>query len=326
MRAIRLTEYGGPDVLTITDQPRPHPEAGEVLVRVRAIGVNRADCMQRSGNYPLPAGESDILGLELAGDVVEAGSSVTAFAAGDRVFGLVASGAYAEFATIDEGLTVPIPDGLNDVEAASIIEVAATANETLFALANLQPGESVLIHAGGSGVGTMSIQMAKHGGATVFVTAGTDDKVKRCLELGADFGFNYKMSDFAEEIRRLTGGLGVDVIQDFVGAAYLERHLALLSEEGRLVTVSDLGGARGMLDLGTVRRKRLKIIGFTLRPQPIAKKRAVVKRVCDRWLDPLRQGVIKPIVFATFPLEQVRDAHSLMEANKNFGKIVLTVD
>ena len=326
MKAVTLPRYGGPEVISIADLPKPAPGAEQVLVRVRAIGVNRADCLQRQGLYPMPPGVGDIPGLELAGEVEAVGPDVEDLRAGDRVFGLVAEGGYAEYAVIDQGLAVPIPEKLSFVEAAAVIEVFCTANETMFGLGDLKAGETVLIHAGASGVGTAAVQMAKHAGATVYFTAGSRGKVDRVVALGAHLGINYKEDDFVEEILRATAGEGVDVIEDFIGADYLTQNLTLLKTTGRLVLIGLMGGDSGRLDIGLIIRKRLKVLGFTLRAQPLEEKRAIVRRFRDRWLPLLADGTITPIVHATLPFDQVRRAHEMMEANENFGKIILTVE
>jgi NADPH2:quinone reductase len=326
MRAVTAPPYGGPEVLAVIDLPEPHPGPNDLLVRVRAVGVNRADCLQRAGNYPPPPGQSDILGLELAGEVAALGSAVAGFAPGQRVFGLVASGAYAEYALLDQRLALPVPEGWGFVEAASVIEVFATANETVFGLGRLEAGESILIHAGGSGVGTTAIQIAKHAGATVFFTAGSTEKIDRGCALGADNGINYRTHDFVEEVFRLSDGRGVDVTLDFIGAEYLARNLSLLRETGRLVLVGLMGEPRCLFDPSIMLRKRLKILGFTLRKQSVESKQAIVRRVAERWMPLLVDGTIRPVIHGTLPLERVAEAHATMEANRNFGKIVLTLD
>jgi putative PIG3 family NAD(P)H quinone oxidoreductase len=328
MKAVTIAAYGGPEVLTLKDVPEPRPGPDDILVRVRAAGVNRADCLQRAGTYPVPPGMrfSPVPGLELAGEVVEVGTAVTGFRAGQRVLGLVAGGAYAEHALIDQGLAVPLPEHWSFVEGASVIEVYCTANETVFELGRLAAGQTALIHAGASGVGTAAIQMARHVGATAFFTAGSQAKIDQVLALGADRGILYRAQDFLEETLRATGGEGVDVIEDFIGAAYLARNLAALKEGGRLVLVGLMGGERCEFGLGIMLRKRLSIHGFTLRAQSLANKRGIVARFRERWLPLLAAGTLKPIIHATLPLDEVRQAHALMEANQNVGKIVLTID
>lgn len=330
MTAITIPKHGPPEVLEAADLPVPEPGPEELLVRVRAAGVNRADCMQRMGTYPMPPGIGELVpGLEIAGEVEAvgsaAGSGTGKFAPGDRVFGLLAEGGYAEYAVIDSGLAMPIPEQWDFVTAAAVTEVYATANETLFEVGGLAAGESILIHAGASGVGSAGVQMAKEAGATVFFTVGSEEKRRKVLALGADHGILYKETDFVEEVRRLTEGKGVDQVEDFVGAAYLMRNLSVLKTAGRLVLVGQLSGTTAQLEMNRVIGKRLTIRGFTLRPQSIPEKRAIIRRLRKRWLPLLAEGRIKPIVYATFPLKRAAEAHKMMEANENFGKIILTV-
>ena len=326
MRQVNLPAYGGPEVLTMTAGPEPEAGPGELLVRVRAAGVNRADCLQRAGAYPMPPGLGNVPGLEVAGEVVGTGPGAGAFAAGDRVFALVAEGGYAEYAAVDEGLAVPMPAHWSFAEAAAVIEVYCTANETVFELGGLESGRSMLVHAGASGVGTAAVQMASHVGATVHFTAGTRFKIDRVLELGAHHGILYKTEDFVEEVLRVTRGEGVDVVEDFIGAAYLARNLAVLKPAGTLVLVGLMGGQVTPFDLGGMLRKRLTVRGFTLRAQPIANKRAIVARFRERWLPLLAAGALAPVVHAVVPFADVRRAHEMMEANENFGKIILALD
>ena len=326
MKAISVPPTGGPDVLQLREIAEPVPAAHQLLVLVRAAGVNRADTLQREGKYPVPPGESDILGLELAGEVVECGAETSGFAVGDRIFALVGSGAYAEFATVDWRHAVRTPDGWDDVRAAAVIEVFSTANETIFGLGALQPDETLLIHAGGSGVGSAGIQMALAAGARVYFTAGSDAKIAKVMELGAARGINYRTHDFAEEVTRLTDGGGVDVVEDFIGAPYLARHLSVLRTDGRLVVVGLMGGHRAEFSMAPMLRKRLKILGFTLRPQSPEQKQAIVRRFAERWLPLLVAGTIQPIIHATYPLADAREAHRVMEANENFGKLILSVN
>ena len=326
MQVITLPRYGGPEVLTVAEKPKPEPGPDQILVRVRAIGVNRADCLQRQGLYPMPSGIGDIPGIELAGEVEALGAGVGDHAVGDRVLGLVAEGAYAEYAVMDRGLAVPIPESWDFVEGASVIEVFCTANETLFGLAALQAGESVLVHAGGSGVGTAAVQIARHAAATVYFTAGSQRKIDRVLELGGHAGFNYRTHDFVEEVFRTTRGEGVDVIEDFIGADYLMRNIALLRETGRLVLIGMLGGTIGSFDIRPMFRKRLKIFGFTLRAQSLENKRSVVRRFRDTWLPLLAAGTLEPVIHAAVPFGEARRAHEIMEANQNLGKVVITLD
>ena len=326
MKAVTQEGAGGPEVLRISEVPLPEPGPEQVLVRVRASALNRADTLQRKGSYPPPKGDSEILGLELAGDVESWGAGVEGFSKGQRVFGLVGGGGYAQYALIDHQMAMPIPDEWSYSEAAAVPEVFFTANETVFVLGGLQAGESVLIHAGGSGVGTAAIQMAHHIGARVFFTAGSGEKIERALALGADAGINYKTHDFAEEIMRLTDGVGVDVVEDFLGASYLSRNISILRTGGRLVLVALMGGARTEIDLARVLRNRLQIFGSVMRSRSLEDKRAITDRFRERWLAPMLEGKINAVVDSVFPLEDVVAAHQAMEANQNFGKIILSVD
>ena len=290
MRQVILPAYGGPEVLTMADAPEPRAGPGELLVRVRAAGVNRADCLQRAGALPMPPGLGNVPGLEIAGEVAATGADVESIRVGDRVFGLVAEGGYAEYAVLHAGLSVPIPEAWSFAEGAAVIEVFCTANETVFELGGLREGRSILVHAGASGVGTAAVQMAKQAGATVYFTAGSRRKIDRVLALGADHGILYKTEDFVEEVLRITRGEGVDVVEDFIGADYLARNLAVLKPAGTLLLVGLMGGQTAPFDLGGMLRKRLSIRGFTLRAQSIADKRAIVGRFRERWLPLLAAG------------------------------------
>jgi len=325
MKAVTLKGEGGPEVLEISEVPAPQAGKEQLLVRVRATALNRADTMQREGKYPPPPGESDILGLELAGEVEACGEGVAGFAVGDRVFGLVGGGGYAELALLEAGMAMPIPEGWSFTEAAAVPEVFFTANETVFVLGGLTAGETLLIHAGGSGVGTAAIQMAHHAGARVFFTAGSEEKITKAKALGAEAGINYKTQDFVVEVKRLTDGEGVDVVEDFLGASYLARNMSVLKNGGRLVLVALMGGAGGEIDLSQVMRRRLKIFGSVMRSRSLADKCEITARFRQRWLPPLVEGRIKPIIDTVFPMAQVRAAHEYMEANKNFGKIILEI-
>jgi tumor protein p53-inducible protein 3 len=326
MRAITFTTPGGPEVLQLTEVPDPTPRPEQLLVRVRASALNRADTLQRRGQYPPPLGESDILGLELAGEVEAVGTMTQGFRVGDRVFGLVGGGGYAEKAVIDYRMAMPIPANWSFVEAAAVPEVFFTANETLFTLGQLAPGETVLIHAGASGVGTAGIQMAHHIGARVFATAGSPEKVERITALGAEVGINYKTEDFAARVRELTTRAGVELIQDFIGAAYWQHNLQCLKVGGRLVLVGLMGGAKVEADLGLILRQRLHIIGSVMRSQSLESKIAITQRFRERWLPLLAQGHIRPIIDTSFPLAEAAAAHQYMEDNRNVGKIMLVVE
>ena len=326
MKAIIRTGDGGPEVLKLGEIPAPTPGPTQLLIKVRATALNRADTIQRQGGYPPPPGEPETLGLEIAGVVETMGDEVIGFTQGDHVFGLVGGGGYAQQAVIDYRMAMPIPEGWSFEHAAAVTEVFFTANETLFTLGGLCAGETVLIHAGGSGVGTAGTQMAHHAGARVFITAGSAEKIEGCKILGCTEGINYKECDFAEEIMRLTDGKGVDVVQDFIGAPYWERNLSILKPRGRLVIVGLMGGSVGQLELGPILRKRLQLFGSVMRPLPLEAKIRITQRFVSRWLPLLEDGKIKPVIDTVFPLSEVREAHEYMEANKNFGKIILTVE
>ncbi len=325
MKAIIRKGDGGPEVLQLGEVFPPQPTDTQLLVDVKATALNRLDLIQRRGGYPPPPGESDILGLEIAGTVSGFGKAPAGFNEGDRVFGLIGGGGYAEKAVIDYRMAMLIPDGWSFEEAAAVPEVFFTANENVFTLGCLSADESILIHAGGSGVGTAGIQIANHAGASVFVTAGTTEKIQGCKALGAIAGINYKNLDFVDEIGRLTDGEGVDVVLDFIGSSYLASNLQILKTKGRLLQVGLMGGSTAEIDLGTLMRKRLHIIGSVMRSQSLDEKIAITQRFSERWMPALKAGTIHPVIDKVFSLSQVREAHAYMEANRNFGKIILTV-
>ena len=325
MKAIIRTGDGGPEVLQLDDALSPEPTETQLLVDVHATALNRADMIQRRGGYPPPPGESEILGLEIAGTVSAMGSTVEGVSEGDRVFGLVGGGGYAEQAVIDYRMAMPIPDEWTFEQAAAVPEVFFTANENIFTLGKLSAGETILIHAGGSGVGSAGVQISHHTGATVFVTAGTSEKIDNCKRLGAVEGINYKQEDFVAEIGRLTDERGVDVVLDFIGAPYFERNLSILKTKGRLLQVGLIGGATTEINLNTVMRNRLQIIGSVMRPQSIDEKIAITQRFMERWLPELKRGTLRPVIDTVFPLAQAQQAHAYMEANLNFGKILLKI-
>lgn len=326
MKAVIIDGHGGPEVLKVAEVETPKPRPGELLVRVRTSALNRADTLQRMGVYPPPPGETDLPGLELAGEVEAWGDGVSGFSKGQRVFGLVGGGGYAQYALMDAGMAMTIPDGWSFQQAAAVPEVYFTANETIFELGGLQPGESVLIHAGGSGVGTAGIQMAHHIGAKVYFTAGSAEKIERAMDLGADAGINYKTHDFKDELLRLTGGVGVDVVEDFLGASYLERNIAVLKPRGRLVFVGMMGGVKAEFNIGQVMAKRLQLKGSVMRPLSIEEKRGITRRFQERWLPVLVAGKVHPIIDSVFPMSRIVDAHQAMEDNRNFGKILLDIE
>lgn len=327
MKTIEITGYGASDVLRLGERPMPVAGAGELLIRVTASGVNRPDVLQRQGNYPVPPGASDILGLEVAGSIAQGDPvelAAAGFQLGDRVCALVAGGGYAEYCVAPIGQCLPVPDGLTDIEAASLPETFFTVWSNLMARACLQPGESVLIQGGGSGIGVTAIQLARLTGARVFVTAGSDDKCAACVALGAQAAINYKTQDFKDEIMRLTDGQGVDVILDIVAGSYVAKEVQCLKEDGRLVIISIQGGTRSEFNAGLVLRKRLTITGSTLRPRPVAFKAAIAKACLENVWPALADGRIKPVVYRTFAAADVVQAHELMESSQHIGKIVLT--
>jgi putative PIG3 family NAD(P)H quinone oxidoreductase len=322
MRAVMARRPGGPEVLHLADLPVPVPGPGEVQVRVRAAALNHADLLQRAGEFPAPAGESAILGVEIAGEVVACGPGVH-MRSGSPVFGLVGGGAYANRCVIDAEMAIPIPAGLSYAEAASLPEVFFTADTTMFGLGHLTAGQSVLVHGGGSGLGTACIQMAKSAGALVACTAGSDAKAARALGLGADLAINYRTDDFARRILAWTGGAGVDLVEDIVGAEYFERNLSVLKDGGCLVQVGVMSGTSCALDLDLIVLRRLQLKGSIMRALPIQAKRAITRRFRERWLPLLAAGELLPVIDSVFPLAKVAEAHARMQRSDHFGKIVL---
>lgn len=327
MKAVEISSFGAPDVLRLGERPAPVAGAGELLIRVTASGVNRPDVLQRTGNYPVPPGASDIPGLEVAG-VIEAGDAAAmasaGFKVGDRVCALVAGGGYAELCLAPVGQCLPVPHGLTDIEAASLPETFFTVWSNVFDRVRLQAGETLLIQGGSSGIGVTAIQMAKALGARVIVTAGSDDKCAACVALGADHAINYKTHDFAEEAKRLTGGAGVNVVLDMVAGSYVAREIECLAEDGRLVIIAVQGGVKSEFNAGLVLRKRLLITGSTLRPRPVAFKAAIAQALKSAVWPLLESGAIKPVIHSTFAAADAAQAHLLMESNQHIGKIVLT--
>jgi NADPH2:quinone reductase len=310
--------------LVLREVPDPAAGAGEVVVDVTAAGVNRADVSQRQGFYPPPPGASEYPGLECAGVISSVGPGVAGHHVGARVAALLAGGGYAEFCVAPIGQCLPVPAGLSDIEAASLPETFFTVWSNVFDRGRLQPGETLLVQGGSSGIGVTAIQMAKAHGARVIVTAGSDEKCAACVQLGADHAINYRSHDFAEEVRRLTDGRGADVILDMVAGPYVARELACLADDGRLVIIAVQGGVKADIDAGAVLRRRLTITGSTLRPRPVpfkAEIAAALRRTVWPWIE---AGRIKPVVFRTFPAAQAGDAHALMESNEHIGKLVLT--
>jgi len=327
MKAVEITSYGAPDVLRLGERPEPAAGAGELLIRVTASGVNRPDVLQRTGNYPVPPGASDIPGLEVAGTIVSGDAQAMAQAGlkvGDRVCALVAGGGYAELCVAPVGQCLPVPAGFSDIEAASLPETFFTVWSNVFDRARLQKGETLLIQGGSSGIGVTAIQIAKAMGATVIVTAGSDDKCAACLKIGADHAINYKTADFAEEVKKLTAEKGVNVILDMVAGSYVAREIGCLAEDGRLVFIAVQGGTKAEFNAGLVLRKRLTITGSTLRPRSLEFKSAIAAALKEKvWLL-LANGAIKPVIHSTFAAADAAKAHALMESNQHIGKIVLT--
>jgi NADPH2:quinone reductase len=325
MKAIIITQPGGPEVLQITERPIPPYAANEVLIKVMAAGINRPDVFQRKGNYPPPEGApKDIPGLELAGIVTEVGADVTRWKIGDKVCALVMGGAYAEYCVAPEGQCLPVPEGLSFAEAASLPETFFTVWGNIFDRAQLQPGESLLVHGGSSGIGVTAIQMAKALGSTVYITAGSDEKCTFCEGLGADKAINYKKEDFGEAIDTLTNGKGVDVILDMVGGDYTGKNIKCLANDGRLVLINTVKGNKVEIDLSEVMRKRLVITGSMLRARDVAFKSAIAKKLEEHIWPLLASGQIKPIIYKTFPAHEASKAHELMESSEHMGKIVIS--
>ncbi|MEJ8840565.1 NAD(P)H-quinone oxidoreductase [Ramlibacter sp. AN1133] len=328
MKAIEITQYGAPEVLRAGERPDPVAGAGELLIRVTASGVNRPDVLQRTGNYPVPPGASDIPGLEVAGTIVSGDAQAMKEAglkAGDRVCALVAGGGYAQLCVAPVGQCLPVPKGLSDIEAASLPETFFTVWSNVFDRGRLQPGESFMVQGGTSGIGVTAIQLAKAMGAgKVIATAGSDDKCKACVDLGADHAINYKTQDFAEEAKKLTDGKGVDVILDMVAGGYIDREVKCVNEDGRIVIIAVQGGTKSEFNAGLVLRRRITITGSTLRPRPVAFKAAIAQSLAKNVWPLIEAGRIKPVIHSTFPAAEAAKAHALMESNQHVGKIVLT--
>ncbi|MEN9770337.1 MAG: hypothetical protein RLZZ180_1967 [Pseudomonadota bacterium] len=327
MKAVEITVYGAPDVLRLAERADPQAGAGEVLIRVGASGVNRPDVLQRTGNYPVPAGASDIPGLEVAGEII--GGDTQAMHArglqlGQRVCALVAGGGYAQLCVAPVGQCLPVPAGLSDVQAASLPETFFTVWSNVFDRARLQAGETLLVQGGSSGIGVTAIQMAKAAGAQVIVTVGNAEKAQACLALGADHAIDYKTQDFVTEVKRLTGGKGVDVILDMVAGSYVAREIESLAEDGRLAIIAVQGGTQSQFNAGLVLRRRLTITGSTLRPRPVAFKTAIAEQLQRHVWPQIESGAIAPVIYKTFEAAHAAQAHALMESNRHIGKIVLT--
>jgi len=327
MKAIVITEPGGPEVLQIEERPLPVIAANEVLVKVAAAGINRPDVYQRKGNYPPPKeAPQDIPGLEIAGTVTVVGDQVTRWKVGDKICALVTGGGYAEYCNVAEGQCLPIPGNLSFVEAASLPETFFTVWSNIFDRGKLQPGESLLVHGGSSGIGVTAIQMATALGSKVYVTAGSDEKCKFCEELGAAKAINYKTEDFPKVIHQLTDGRGVNVILDMIGGNYAQGNISSLAEEGRLVLINAMKGKDVQIDLAQVMRKRLIITGSMLRSREIGFKSAIARNLEKHIWPLLASGRIKPVIHSVFPAKDAAKAHALMESSEHVGKIVLSFD
>jgi len=323
VKIIDVPQPGGPEALVVAQRPTPVPQDTEVLIEIAAAGVNRADVLQRKGHYPPPPGAPSYPGLEAAGVIAAVGSAVREFKVGDQVCALLQGGGYAEYCTVDEGQVLPIPGTLSMLEAASLPEAYFTVWSNVFGFGRLQPGETLLVHGGSSGIGVAAIQLASALGYTVFTTAGTDDKCRFCEQLGAKRAINYKTQDFVQMIAEQTGKRGVDVLLDMVGGSYLSRNISCLAPEGRLVIIATQSGSKGEADLLRILQRRLVVTGSALRPREVAFKRAIKAQLLDVVWPLLARGAIKPIVDRVFPLDRASDAHAYMESSVHRGKIVL---
>lgn len=324
MTAIEISTPGGPEVLRPTTRPMPQPQPGEVLIKVKAAGVNRPDVHQRAGSYPPPPGASDIPGLEVAGEIVALGAEVKTWQVGENCMALVAGGGYAEYCTAPALQCLPIPTGFDLITAAAVPETFFTVWTNVFDRGRLRQGESLLVHGGASGIGTTAIQLAHAFGAKVFVTVGDDTRARACVKLGADHAINYKTEDFAKKIKEQTDGNGVDVILDMVGGDYFPRNLQCLKAEGRLVQIALLRGPMTEINLLPVMMKRLTVTGSTLRPRSIAEKGLIADALRREVMPLLNAGKVKPVMDSTFPLDRAADAHRRLDAD-HIGKVVLTV-
>ncbi|OZI19802.1 NAD(P)H-quinone oxidoreductase [Bordetella genomosp. 9] len=324
MLAVEISRPGGPEVLVPVQRPMPEPGPGEVLIKVSAAGVNRPDTFQRKGSYPPPRGASDLPGLEIAGEIVGGDAAVGGYAIGDKVCALVSGGGYAEYCVAPVQQCLPVPAGLSEIEAAGLPETYFTVWSNVFDRGHLGAGESLLVHGGASGIGTTAIQLASAMGHKVYGTAGSDDRARAIEKLGAAKGINYRDQDFVKEVLDATGGAGVNVILDMVAGDYIARDIQCLADEGRIVLIATLGGNHGNVDFGQVMRRRLTITGSTLRPRPVDFKGEIAARLRQHVWPLLESGKIKPIIHAAFPLEQAAQAHAMMEAGEQIGKIILT--
>ena len=322
--AIAIPQPGGPEVLAPEHRPMPVPGPGEILVKVAAAGVNRPDVMQRKGLYPAPPGASDIPGLEIAGEVVAVGSGTSRWKPGDAVTALVSGGGYATYCVAHGDHALPVPAGLSMVEAAALPETVFTVWSNLFERGGLKRGETALVHGGTSGIGTTAIQLAKAFGATIIVTAGSEEKCEACRKLGADLAINYNTQDFVAEAKAATGGKGVNVILDMIAGAYVDRNYDAAAADGRIVQIAVQGGPKATVNITRLMLKRLTHTGSTLRARPVAEKAAIAREVEAKVWPLVASGQVRPVVFRTFPLAEAAAAHALMESSAHIGKIVLT--
>lgn len=323
MRAVTVPTPGGVDALEVVDLPMPEPAAGEVLIRVTAAGVNRADVLQRQGYYDPPTGATPVLGLECSGDIIAVGDGVTDLQPGAHVCALLTGGGYAEYVNVPAGQVATVPEGITLTEAAGLMEVASTVWSNVFMMGKLQHGETLLVHGGGSGIGTFAIQLGKAFGAKVVVTVGSQEKAAFCRELGADLAINYREQDFAEVMR--AEGIRADVILDIIGAKYLAANVSVLATAGRLVVIGMQGGVKAELNLGALLSKRAAVMATSLRARPAGEKAAIVSAMVAQVWPLIADGTVRPIIHATFPLEEVRSAHQMMEDSTHTGKILLTL-
>jgi putative PIG3 family NAD(P)H quinone oxidoreductase len=323
MRAVTAPTPGGVDALVVEDRPTPQPAPGEVLIRVTAAGVNRADLLQRQGLYNPPPGGTDILGLECSGDIVSVGEGVTDLQPGAHVCALLTGGGYAEYVSVPAGQVATVPVGISLTDAGGIMEVACTVWSNVFMMGKLQHGDTLLLHGGASGIGTMAIQLGKAFGARVIVTVGSEEKAAFCRELGADVTINYREQDFAEAMKE--SGEQADVILDIMGAKYLAANVSVLATAGRLVVIGMQGGTKAELNLGALLTKRAAVMATSLRARPVAEKSAIVSAMVAQVWPLITDGTVRPVIHATYPLEDVRQAHQVLEDSSHSGKVLLTV-
>lgn len=326
MKVIEISEYGDADVLKLTDRPIPEPASGEVLIRVAAAGLNRADVMQRNGHYPPPPGASDLLGLEVSGTVAATAPDVHDLSVGDEVCALLAGGGYAQYCTAPASSCLPIPKSLNLVESAAVPETFFTVWTNIFMRGKLKKGERLLVHGGTSGIGTTAIQLAKAFGAKVCATAGSDEKCDACIQLGADLAINYREDDFVEKAKTWTDGQGVDVILDIVAGDYLAKNIKSLAVEGRLVIIATQGGLKSEINALPIMMKRLTVTGSTLRPRTVEQKSEIAQELREHAWPLLDNGSIKPVIDSIYPMHQISDAHRRLDSGTHIGKILLQMD